>query len=68
MKNKITIIILSVISTVAIGISVYSTVTLNLKYKELEKHELYTSHHVILANIITSTIIQMKMLENSENF
>ena len=36
MKNKITIIILSVISTVAIGISVYSTVTLNLKYKELE--------------------------------
>lgn len=36
MKNKITIIVLSVISTVAIGISVYSAITLNQKYKELE--------------------------------
>lgn len=37
MKNKIAIITLSVVSTIAIGISVYSTVTLNQKYKELER-------------------------------
>lgn len=36
MKNKIAIITLSAVSTIAIGISVYSTVTLNQKYKELE--------------------------------
>lgn len=36
MKNKMAIITLSAVSTIAIGISVYSTVTLNQKYKELE--------------------------------
>lgn len=37
MKNKIAIITLSAVSTIAIGISIYSTVTLNQKYKELER-------------------------------
>lgn len=37
MKSKITIMALSAVSTIAIGISVYSTVTLNQKYKEFER-------------------------------
>ena len=36
MKNKITIIVLSVVSTIAIGTAVYSTVSLNQKYNKLE--------------------------------
>ena len=36
MKHKIAIIVLSVVSTIAIGTAVYSTVSLNQKYKELE--------------------------------
>ena len=36
MKHKIAIIVLSVVSTIAIGTAVYSTVSLNQKYNKLE--------------------------------